>query len=248
MLAFLKQHPFAVEAYFKRSTVLTFTVEKELFQPMLPECLQLDTFQDRYGFLAMAMVQTEHLRPKGWPKFMGSDFFLIGYRLFVKYVDNNGKRLRGLYILNSQTNKKSMELRGNIFTQYNYSTIDIEQQSLARGYKVQSNAAGFEVEWQHFNDELAAKMPLGSPFENWADARKFSGPLPFTFTYLAPTKEVLIIEGVRSNWKPQPIDVLRYQVPYLQELGLGEAHLASAFMVENIPYYWKKGRKEIWRG
>jgi len=45
MLAFLKDHPFAVEAYFESSLVLTFAVPKEQLQNLIPECLQLDTLQ-----------------------------------------------------------------------------------------------------------------------------------------------------------------------------------------------------------
>jgi hypothetical protein len=78
MLSFLKNHPFAVEAFFESSLVLTFAVPKEQLKPLIPECLQLDTFNDKWTFVAVAMVQTKDLRPKGFPKFLGNDFFLIG--------------------------------------------------------------------------------------------------------------------------------------------------------------------------
>ena len=119
MINFLKNHPFAVEAHFDSSLVLTFAVPKDQLQNLIPECLELDTFQDKWAFIAIAMVQTSGLRPKGFPKFMGNDFFLIGYRIFVRYTNNAGKRLRGLYIIKSQTDKKKMEFFGNIFTHYN---------------------------------------------------------------------------------------------------------------------------------
>src|SRR5262245_59454585 len=99
MLAFLKNHPFAVEAFFDRSLVLTFAIPKEQVQPLIPELLQLDTFDDKWAFIAVAMVQTRSLRPKGFPKILGNDFFLIGYRVFVRYTNRAGKNLRGLYIL-----------------------------------------------------------------------------------------------------------------------------------------------------
>ena len=79
MLSFLKNHPFGVEAHFENSTVLTFAVPKEQLEALIPECLELDLFQDKWAFIAMAMVQTKELRPKGFPKFMGNSFFLIGY-------------------------------------------------------------------------------------------------------------------------------------------------------------------------
>lgn len=74
-MKFLKNHPFAVEAYFESSMVLTFAVPKEHLQQLIPERLQLDTFQDKWAFIAVAFVQTKHLRPKGFPQFMGNDFF-----------------------------------------------------------------------------------------------------------------------------------------------------------------------------
>ena len=94
----LKNHPFSVETFFERSTVLTFAVPKEQLKSFLPPCLELDTFQDKWAFIAIALVQTKDLRPKGLPRIFGNDFFLIGYRIFVKYHTSYGKRLRGLYI------------------------------------------------------------------------------------------------------------------------------------------------------
>src|SRR5687767_1857079 len=99
MLSFLKNHPFSVEAFFKSSIVLTFAIPKEQIQKLIPDCLQLDTFQDKWAFIAVAVVDTSGLRPKGFPRFLGNDFFLIGYRVFVRYTTSSGKRLRGLYIL-----------------------------------------------------------------------------------------------------------------------------------------------------
>jgi hypothetical protein len=116
MLSFLKNHPFAVEAFFTSSIVLSFAVPKEELQCLIPECLTLDTHNEKWGFIAVAMVQTRALRPKGFPTLFGNDFFLVGYRIFVRYINKAGKRLRGLYILKSETDKKRMEVFGNLFT------------------------------------------------------------------------------------------------------------------------------------
>src|SRR5687768_17968310 len=104
----LKNHPFAVETFFECSLVLTYAVPREELEGFIPECLELDTFGEKWAFLAVALVQTKNLRPKGFPAFMGNDFFLIGFRIFVRYTDSRGKSLRGLYILKSETNKKKM--------------------------------------------------------------------------------------------------------------------------------------------
>lgn len=245
MLSFLKNHPFGVEAFFESSLVLTFALPKEQLQDLIPECLQLDTFQDKWAFVAVAMVQTKDLRPKGFPKFMGNDFFLIGYRVFVRYNTTSGKNLRGLYILKSETNKKKMELMGNIFTHYNYTTTDIQQIEEVDNKQIISQHSKFKVTISKNEDDIP--LPQQSPFADWKEARRFAGPLPFTFTYNKVTKEVLIIEGVRENWTPNPIKVLDYHFHFLHDLQLENAILANAFVIKNIPYYWKKGKIDQWK-
>ncbi|MCL5127601.1 DUF2071 domain-containing protein [Algibacter sp. L4_22] len=245
MLTFLKNHPFAVQSFFESSLVLTFSVPKEELQDLIPDCLELDVFKNKYAFIAVAMVQTKGLRPKRFPKFMGNDFFLIGFRIFVTYTNNKGKRLRGLYIIKSETNKKKMEYLGNIFTHYNYTTTDINHYNKHHTKEISSVKSNFKIELDTSeNDDIP--LPEGSPFKNWKEARRFAGPLPFTFTYNDKTKEVLIIEGVRQNWKPKPVKINTYHVNFLETLKLNNLVLANAFIIENIQYYWKKGRKELW--
>lgn len=242
---FLKNHPFAVEAFFESSIVLTFAVPKEQAEALIPQCLELDTFQDKWAFIAVAMVQTKNLRPKGFPKFMGNDFFLIGYRIFVRYTNMAGKRLRGLYILKSETDKKKMEFFGNVFTHYNYTTTDISVKINDRLKTIRSQNSKFEIIIEQSEDE--ANIPDGSPFTDWKDARKFAGPLPHTFTFNKENSTVLIIEGVRQNWRPKSIKIKSYSIEFIKSLNLENVVLANAFEITNIPYYWKKGKTEKWK-
>ena len=240
----LKNHPFAVAAHFDCSTVLTFAVHKEELLDFIPDRLTLDTFQDKWAFIAVAMVQTKYLRPKGTPKFLGNDFFLIGYRIFVRYVTKEGKRLRGLYIIKSETNKRKMEFFGNIFTHYNYTTTDIAITTTNKTKYINSNKSLFNLEIELKNG--AVDLPPSSPFNEWKEARRYAGPLPFTFTYNEDEKSMLIIQGVRSNWKPSPIKVTDYNFDYLNKFNFNSLVLANAFEITDIPYHWKKGKKEIW--
>lgn len=244
MLAFLKDHPFAVESFFDTSLVLTFAVPKGELYSFVPECLSLDTFEDKWAFLAVAMVKTRNLRPKGFPKFIGNDFILTGYRIFVRYTTGEGKRLRGLYIIRSETDKTKMAFLGNIFTHYNYQKTDISFDSENEMIRVFSKHSDLEVIVKTSTEEI--KLPKNSPFKDWKEARRFAGPLPFTFTYDLTSKEVLIIEGVRDDWTPKPVEVVQSNVGFVKNLGLKNVVLANAFVINNIPYYWKKGKKDLW--
>jgi uncharacterized protein YqjF (DUF2071 family) len=244
MLSSLKNHPFAVEAFFESSLVLTFAIPKEQLQGLIPECLQLDTFNDKWAFVAVAMVQTKNLRPKGFPAFLGNDFFLIGYRVFVRYTNKSGRRLRGLYILKSETDKKKMEIMGNLFTHYNYTITDVNSTKHENTKEISSRGSGFRILFT--GEDEPASLPATSPFANWKEARRFAGPLPFTFTYNSTTKDVLIIEGVRQSWVPQPLNIIDYSFSSLNTPEFKNKVLANAFIIHNIPYYWKRGRIEKW--
>ncbi len=245
MLTFLKDHPFAVESFFETSLVLTYAVPKEALAQLLPECLVLDTFNDQWAFVAVAMVKTKNLRPKGLPAFMGNDFILTGYRIFVRYTTSEGKRLRGLYILRSETDSAKMTFLGNIFTHYDYKTTDITFTKKDSILNVTSNKSGLQIKVD--TKDATIPLPYGSPFKDWKESRRFAGPLPFTFTYNVKRKEVLIIEGVREHWTPQPVAVIEHKVGFIQSLNLKHAILANAFVISNIPYYWKKGRIDLWK-
>ncbi len=243
MFNFLKNHPFAVAAHFEKSIVFTFAVPKAQLAPLIPPCLTLDVFGD-FAFLAVAMVQTKHLRPKGFPTFMGNDFFLIGYRIFVRYTNQAGKRLRGLYIIKSETDKIKMQLLGNIFTHYNYTTTDIKQTNDNGILTINSIKSNFNVTLDSVAEEVS--LPKNSPFGSWKEARRFAGPLPFTFTYNELNRNVLIIEGVRENWIPKPIKVIDFHFNFLNTLNLQNVVLANSFIIQDIPYFWKKGKIEKW--
>lgn len=242
----LKNHPFAVETFFESSLVLTYAVSKDELKNLIPECLELDTFNDQWAFVAVALVDTKNLRPKGFPKFMGNDFILIGFRVFVRYTTNEGKRLRGLYILKSETNKKKMSFLGNIFTHYNYTTTDIKLLKENGRITVSSLKSDLDIEVN--TNQAEVNLPEGSPFKDWKEARRFAGPLPFTFTYNSKTKEVLIIEGVRENWIPRAVEVVKTNIGFINQKQFNGIVLANAFLIEKVPYHWKKGKTEIWNG
>jgi hypothetical protein len=241
---FLNKHPFPVEAFFEKSLVLGFAVPKGELAALIPECLELDLFEDKWGFLAVAMVKTRGLRPKGVPAIWGRDFTLIGYRIFVRYGAQDGRRLRGLYILGSETNRRMMEVLGNLFTQYRYRTVEIGWPSGGDEGERISSSEGLRVVASRSEGDVS--LPEGSPFSDWKEARRFAGPMPFTFSYCEKQREVVIVEGVREAWKPLPMEVIESEIPYISRLGINGVTLANAFLVEGVPYHWKKGCIEEW--
>lgn len=138
----------------------------------------------------------------------------------------------------------TLEFLGNIFTHYKYTTTDINQLSDETSRLIESKKSNFRVELGESNETIS--LPVGSPFSNWKEARMFAGPLPFTFSCSKKNDSVLIIEGVRENWTPIPLQVKDYYFNFLETLPIQDPILANAFEIKNIPYFWKKGKIEKW--
>jgi hypothetical protein len=240
----INQHPFAVDALLEQSVVLSFALPKQDIEDLIPAPLTADTFQDRYAFVAVALVQTRNLRPAFLPNLFGTDFFLIGYRVFVRYKNNAGRNLRGLYIIRSETDSTRMKILGSIFTKYQYTKTAIVATEHEGSLSYSAAETGFELLASQQGNQTS--LPTGSPFKDWKEARRFAGPLPFTFTANAKSREVLIVEGQRDNWIPEPLAVLSYNIPFLEQEMFRNRILANAFIIRNIPYHWKKGKIEKW--
>jgi Uncharacterized conserved protein (COG2071) len=243
-LAWLQRHPVPVTAFFRHSLVLTYALPPAILEPLLPPGLILDTHND-CGFVAIAMVQTEALRPSCCPKVLGQKFFLSGYRIFARYKTRAGRTLRGLRILRSDTDKRIMVGFGNHLTHYNYRLAEVRIQDSTGRLEIQVQTPNAEADL-HVVADLSTRPavpPVGSPFADLREARLFAGPLPFTFDYEAPSNSIIMIEGVRREWKPVPVNVEVMRRTFFEQppFRAAEPILANAFHVENIPYKWKRG-------
>ena len=247
MLYRLQRHALPIKAHFRTSLVLAYAVPAPILRPLLPIGLTLDTYGD-FGFLAVALVETHDLRPAFVPAGLGMSFFLSGYRIFARYQTAAGRTLRGLRILRSDTNRLSMQVFGNLLTHYHYERSRFRVQRTERKYEVQVDTADGKADL-HVEADLSNEtvvLPSGSPFADLKEARKFAGPLPFTFDYEKQTHSMIRVEGVRQRWNPRPVSVVVPRNTFLEQdpfRGAG-ALLANAFYLEDVPYSWRPGIRE----
>ena len=242
MMHLLKRHPFPVTAHFRHSLVLTYAYPANLLAPLLPPGLTVDTFGD-FGFVAIALVQAERLRPSALPSIFGRDCFLCGYRVFARA----GASLRGLRILESYTDRKWMVRAGNLLTHYRYQLCTATREEGADGisWSVRTPMGSADLDVTAHFDQPPAQLPEGSPFSSERDARRFAGPLPYTFDYEPETDSLIRIEGVRREWRPRAVRVHVKRNTFLEREPFRREPpiLANAFHVSNLPYQWLKGRR-----
>lgn len=243
-LPLLRRHPFPVAAWFERVVAVSFAFPEAVLRPLVPAALELDTYQG-LAFVAVAMVWTKRLRPQVLPAFCGRDFFLAGYRVFTRLQEPGGRRLRGLNILRSETDKRSMVWLGNLMTHYHYRLVRTHIEDLVSETRVQtflpSGEQTLDLTFEASSED--SPVPAGSPFPDWKTARLFAGPMPFTFSS-EDDATFVVIEGTRKEWKPHPIHVKSWEVALFREPALRETKpiLANAFALQGVDYVWQRGR------
>lgn len=238
----LQRHPVAIDSHFDQAIALTYAIPAHILRPLLPPGLELETVGED-GFVAVALVQTRNLRPAGCPRALGQDFFLAGYRIFTRLRTSNGRRLRGLRILRSDTDKLRMTACGNLLTRYNYHRcrvrLDGEAGELHVVVTTADGGGDLDLRVRPFDQRL----PPSSPFHSIREAHRFAGPLPFTFDYEPETHSMIAIEARRVHWKPAPIGVDVRRAGFFEQPAFAgcSPRLAAAFRVEHVDYRWRKG-------
>ena len=238
----LRRHPVAITAHFRECITLTYALPANVLRPLLSPGLELET-AGGYGFVAVALVQAESLRPAGLPAALGQDFFLAGYRVFTTFRAPGGRRFRGLRILRSDANRPLMVAAGNLMTHYNYhrctSSVDVTGGRIRIAVGTPDHGGDLRMTADLSNPAL----PAGSPFTSVREARRFAGPLPFTFDFEKETNAVIAIQATRTTWRPAPLAVDVERVSFFDQPAFGGCTpiLAAAFHVAGIDYRWERG-------
>ena len=236
----LKRHPFPVIAWFDRVIAISFAFPEEVLRPLIPQPLEIDSYEG-CGFVTAALVWTRRLRPAGFPAFLGQDFFLAGYRIFTRLRDEQGRRLRGLKILRSETDKAFMVWSGNLMTHYNYRRVRLETSNTRVRTWLPDGKETLDISFDPASEP--DMPPKGSPFPDLRTARQFAGPMPYTFDAESDGRFV-VIEGKRADWTPKPLRIAQWKVGLFDEVPFKGATplLANAFEVTGVDYRWGRGR------
>jgi hypothetical protein len=238
----LRRHPVAIRATLRECVTLTYAVPASVLRPLLPPGLELETVGDD-GFVAVALVQTERLRPDGVPPALGRTFFLAGYRVFARFHGADGRAMRGLRILRSDTDRALMAVAGNLLTHYNYhrcrASLVTTDEAIRFAIHTPDHAGDLDV----IVERHEAGLRPDSPFASVREARRFAGPLPFTFDYEKETHAIVAIEARRTNWRPLPVTAHVNRLAFFTQPAFAGCvpRLAAAFHVRDIEYHWLRG-------
>jgi hypothetical protein len=247
----------------QHNLMLAYAWPRALLEPLIPAELELDTYPDSrtgagsgadLGFVAIALIRAEGLRPRALPRALGGDHVLTGYRVFVRWRAGD-RAIRGLFILRSDTDSDAMARFGELFTRHPFRRADIRFDERPEAIEIEIATPGAEADLHVVADLTSrpAPLPTGSPFRSLHDAWHFAGPLPHSFLRdgdgdgerAGGDGEIVMIEGARSSWEPQPIAVDVRELTFFERepFARHEPTLANAFHASDVEYVWERSRR-----
>ena len=212
---------------------------------LLPPGLELET-AGGHGFVAVALVRTEALRPAGHAGRARTG--LLPRRLSRVHDASRrrtGRRLRGLRILRSDANRARMVARRE--PAHALQLPPLHARRVASGgrirFDVETRGSRRRPAADRRSRESGAARGLARS-RRCREARRFAGPLPFTFDFEAETHAIIAIQARRARTgglTPVAVDVERLSF-FDQPAFHGCAPvLAAAFHVSDIDYRWERG-------
>jgi hypothetical protein len=139
----------------------------------------------------------------------------------------------------------AMVTGGNLLTHYNYrrcfAAIDSSTERLSIAVRTPDHSGDVDLDADLTGPSVLFEH---SPFESIREARRFAGPLPFTFDYEPETHSIVAIKATRHHWQPAPVAVTVRQMSFFNQLPFRGCTpiLAAAFHVKGIDYRWERGQ------
>lgn len=237
-------HPVAMTARFRELLVVTFAFPTAVLEPLVPASLALEQ-HDGHGFLAVALVDLDGLRPAALPRRLGVAARFAGYRVFVRATTARGRTRRGLKVLHTDVNRWPLVAGMRLLTRYHatHARISWRHAGDRLGIRVEAPGGRSDLGVTASLARVPETPPPGSPFASWGLARPFAGPLPWTFAPDPAGASAVMVRGVRDRWDPRPVAVEHTDIALFRQPPFAAAspRLAAAFRLGGLEYTWTAG-------
>ncbi len=199
--------------------LINFSVSLEEIMPIVPN--QLKILQDKgKAIISMVDVQLKNMKTKSLP------FFKFGYRhiAFRVLLEDNVIEPKGVFFLQSFSNKSLLNFLGNLVSNYKLSNCKIEEYfdavSLTQGNKYINYAL----------DPYSKTVPNDSLYQKIKRIDR---------AYTAEKDETYVIRITRKKWPIEPIKCYHFATNYFKS-----AKLLGAFKVNEVIHYtWNESEK-----
>jgi len=215
---------------------------------LLPNGLELVT-HGQWAFWNIVACRVEAMRPILCPRWMGSSYLHVAYRLYVR-AHAQSEVLDGLYFVRSDADSLPVRLLGNALTDFRFHKATIallvDGEGVLLSVKGTLNSAG----------DAGLRAVFGTPtlasdscFESYAQAQRFLKYRPIALSPDRRGRRIRVAEVSRdeSAWRESPLSVSDARWAFFDRLAQRDVRLELATRVEPLDYRWRLGRSCVLR-
>ena len=198
--------------------LLNFSVDIHEVAQMVPAAIKVRKFNGR-AMISMVNVMLKNMHPSCLPRQLNFSYRHIAFRLLVDDSEWSGGQCKGVYFLRSFTDKPSIVMGGNLFTDYKLENANI-------------TCVDDMLELRQDSRFLTYALEDASPAMEQSELRTITGSLDRAYFVFGNRLRVVQIQ--REKWPLEEVGCYHFQTNFF-----GTARLEAAFRVrEAINYQW----------
>jgi uncharacterized protein YqjF (DUF2071 family) len=233
-----------IRGVIERRILANYRVDPDVLAGLLPRPFQPQVV-DGYGVAGICLIRLGHIRPQGFPQWLGISSENAAHRVAVEW-EERGEIRRGVYVLRRDTNSRLNVLGGGrIFPGiHNRATFHVSETASRFHVAVASNDGEVAID---IAARLIAEWPTGSIFASQTEASVFfeAGSLGYS-----PSRAQNRFQGLElrcDSWHVQPLNIETVSSSVFDDESIfprGSISLDCGLLMRGIEHQWNQ-REEL---
>jgi hypothetical protein len=228
-----------VEGIIKRRMLINFRIEPSVMQKLLPAPFRPKLHGD-FAIAGICLIRLEHVRPKGFPRFLGFSSENAAHRVAVEWDDPSLGSQESVFIPRRDTGSLVNHLTGGRLFPGEHHFANFRVLDEGKRIDFAMNSRDKEVAVRVIGHE-ARELPARSCFCSLNESSAFfrSGSLGYSVT-----RDRHRLDGLRLNtfeWKVQPLEVEKVESSFFSNVARfprGSAVFDHALIMREVRHEW----------
>ncbi len=227
-----------IEGLIDRRVLVNYRVSPDGLSRILPPPFE-PKLVNGWGIAGICLIRLKHIRPKGFPAWVGIGSENAAHRIAVQWR-RNGQDHEGVYILRRDTSSRLNALAGGrLFPGvHHHARFDVDESGDAIRIEMHSDDGEVHLAVE---DKPSEHLPKSSVFTGLADASRFFELGSLGFSQAADGRSLNGLELRTMNWRAEPLEVGRIESSLFDAGSLffgGSAEFDSALLMRGIEHEW----------
>jgi len=230
----------AITGIIRRRILLNYRIAPDVVESILPEAFSPKLVRG-HSIAGICLIRLEHIRPKGFPRFIGISSENSAHRIAVEWNHEDGTRREGVFVPRRDTDSKLNSFAGGrLFPGVHHlSQFNVDDHGKHISVRVDSGrpeAPLVELKVYH-SDEF----PSGSVFSSLSESSDFfeAGCVGYSSRPNSCRLDGLLLKV--PDWKVSVVDTEYIKSAYFDDTSIfprGSIEFDHALLMRDIPHEW----------